>query len=63
MLKQGYLATNSVYVCIEHTDQVVNAYFEKLDSIFSIIMDCENGRDVDKLLEGPVCHAGFKRLN
>jgi glutamate-1-semialdehyde aminotransferase len=63
MLKQGYLATNSVYVCIEHTDQVVNAYFEKLDSVFSIIMDCENGRDVDKLLEGPVCHAGFKRLN
>jgi len=63
MLKQGYLATNSVYVCIEHTDQVVNTYFEKLDSVFSIIMDCENGQDVDRLLEGPVCHAGFKRLN
>ena len=63
MLKQGYLATNSVYVCIEHTDQVVNAYFEKLGSIFSIIMDCENGQNVDDLLKGPVCHAGFKRLN
>ena len=63
MLKQGYLATNSVYVCIEHIDQVVNAYFEKLDSVFSIIMDCENGQDVDRLLEGPVCHVGFKRLN
>jgi glutamate-1-semialdehyde 2,1-aminomutase len=63
MLKQRYLAANSVYVCIEHTDKVVDAYFEKIDSVFSIIMDCENGRNVDKLLEGPVCHAGFKRLN
>ncbi|MBL7105580.1 MAG: aminotransferase class III-fold pyridoxal phosphate-dependent enzyme [Bacteroidales bacterium] len=63
MLKNGYLAANSVYVSTEHTEQVVDAYFEKFDPVFSTIADCENGRNVDELLEGPVCHAGFKRLN
>ena len=63
MLKKGFLAANLVYVCTEHTEQVVDAYFKALDSVFSPIEDCENGGNVDDLLEGPVCHAGFKRLN
>jgi len=63
MLKKGFLAANSVYVCTEHTEQVVDAYFERLDPVFSTIADCESGVNVDELLEGPVCHAGFKRLN
>lgn len=63
MLKKQYLASNSVYVCIDHTEKVVNEYFELLDPIFSIIKECEEGRNIDGLLDGPVCHAGFKRLN
>jgi glutamate-1-semialdehyde 2,1-aminomutase len=63
MLKKGFLSANSVYVCTEHTENVVNAYFEQLEPVFSTISDCEDGRNVDDLLEGPVCHAGFKRLN
>ena len=63
MLKKGYLAANSVYVCTEHTEQVLNDYFEALSPVFSTIADCENGQNVDDLLEGPVCHSGFKRLN
>jgi glutamate-1-semialdehyde 2,1-aminomutase len=63
MLKKGYLAATSVYVCTEHTPEVVDAYFEELDPIFGLISECESGRSIDDLLEGPVCHAGFKRLN
>ncbi len=63
MLKKGFLATNSVYVCTEHTPAVVDQYFEALDPIFGLIKECESGRSVDDLLDGPVCHAGFKRLN
>jgi glutamate-1-semialdehyde 2,1-aminomutase len=63
MLKNGYLAGNSVYVCTEHTFEIINAYFEALDSVFALIKECEEGRDVFSLLEGPVCHGGFKRLN
>jgi len=63
MLKKGYLAANLIYVCTEHTPEVVDAYFDELDPIFALIAECESGRSVDDLLEGPVCHAGFKRLN
>ena len=63
MLKKGLLAANSVYVCTEHTEKIVDGYFEKLDPVFSTIADCENGRNLDELLDGQVCHAGFERLN
>jgi glutamate-1-semialdehyde 2,1-aminomutase len=63
MLAKGYLASTSVYTCIDHTPDVLDAYFESLDPIFGLIKDCEQGRDVAELLKGPVCHAGFKRLN
>ena len=63
MLAKGYLAGTSVYVCTEHVPEIVSGYFEALDSIFSLIKECEEGRDVMTLLKGPVCHSGFKRLN
>ncbi len=63
MLKEGYLAANSIYVCTEHTQEIVDGYFEVLDPLFKIIKDCENGLDINTILEGPTCHSGFKRLN
>lgn len=63
MLKAGYLAANLVYVCTKHTPEVVDKYFDAIDPIFGVIGDCERGAvDIDGLLQGPVCHAGFKRL-
>ena len=63
MLKNGFLASNLIYSCIEHNSNVLDQYFDRLESIFSIIKDCEEGRDIDILLEGPICHTGFRRLN
>ncbi len=63
MLSKGYLASNAVYVCTEHTKPIVDAYLHELDLIFALIKECEEGRSVEKLLKGPVCHGGFKRLN
>jgi glutamate-1-semialdehyde 2,1-aminomutase len=63
MLKRGYLAGTSVYVCTEHTRDVLDGFFDALDPIFGLISECEQGRDVMSLLNGPVCHGGFKRLN
>jgi len=63
MLKKGYLASTSVYVCTAHTPEIVDSYFEALDPILGLISQCEDGYDVMSLLNGPVCHAGFKRLN
>lgn len=63
MLKKEYLAANSVYVCTSHTAEVVEGYFEALYPVFNMIAECESGGDIDALLQGPVCHSGFKRLN
>jgi glutamate-1-semialdehyde 2,1-aminomutase len=63
MLAKGYLAGTSVYVCTDHTSEVVDHFFEVLDPVFALIKECEDGRDVMSLLKGPVCHGGFKRLN
>lgn len=63
MLKKGFLAATAVYVCTEHTPEVVDRYFDALDPLFGLIAECEAGRSVDELLEGPVCHSGFTRLN
>ena len=54
MLRKGYLAANSVYVCMDHTEQVVDEYFEKLDPIFLKIKECDNGINIYDLLEDPV---------
>jgi glutamate-1-semialdehyde 2,1-aminomutase len=63
MLAKGYLAGNSVYVCTEHTPEIVDGFFAALDPVFALIKECDEGRDVMSLLKGPVCHGGFKRLN
>lgn len=63
MLGKGYLASNLIFSSLAHTPEIVDGYFEALDPIFATIKQCEEGRDVMSLLEGPMCHAGFKRLN
>lgn len=64
MLKRGFLASNSVYVSMAHTEPILEKYFGELEGVFQVIADCEKGeKNVSELLEGPVCHAGFKRLN
>jgi glutamate-1-semialdehyde 2,1-aminomutase len=63
MLKKGFLATTAVYACTEHTQELIDQYFEALDPVFALIKECEESRSINDLLEGPVCHSGFKRLN
>jgi glutamate-1-semialdehyde 2,1-aminomutase len=63
MLTAGYLASTSLYASIEHTPNRIDRYIDSLSPIFGLISDCENGRDVFSLLNGPTCHGGFKRLN
>lgn len=63
MLKKGYLAATAVYVCTAHTPEIIKTYLENLKPLFQTIKECEEGRDVMQLLEGPIAHSGFKRLN
>lgn len=64
MLKKGYLASTNFYACTEHNEDNINEYAENLSEVYKMIHKCENGQEnIDDLLQGPVCHSGFKRLN
>lgn len=64
MLKKGWLAGNSLYCSLAHTEDLVDGYFDALAPVWAEIAACEAGRrDPGDLLDGPVAHSGFRRLN
>jgi glutamate-1-semialdehyde 2,1-aminomutase len=63
MLKHNYLASNSVYVSTAHKNHHLRDYLVILDKIFKEIKKCEEGFDITKLLDGPICESSFKRIN
>jgi len=64
MLKKGFLASTIFYACTEHTDDKFELYLNALNEVFATIAKCESGNErIETLLEGPIAHSGFKRLN
>jgi glutamate-1-semialdehyde aminotransferase len=64
MLKKGFLASTLFYASVAHKTEYIKLYGEALNDVFKDISKCENEiLNIDNLLEGPVCHSGFKRLN
>jgi glutamate-1-semialdehyde aminotransferase len=64
MLKKGFLASTLFYASIAHSDEYFDRYFNALNDVFKVIYKCEMGElNIYSLLEGPVCHSGFQRLN
>ena len=64
MLKKNILGSTHFYACTEHNDSHFKIYFEALDEIFELISKCEFDQlNIMDLLESPICHSGFKRLN
>jgi glutamate-1-semialdehyde 2,1-aminomutase len=64
MLKKGFLASTNFYASTAHTQEHLDSYFEALDEIYQTIYKCESEElNIDDLLDGPICHSGFKRLN
>jgi glutamate-1-semialdehyde aminotransferase len=63
MLDRGYLATNAFYCSFAHTEDMVQKYLETVEEVFVLIKKSINENTSEKLLKGPVCQSGFKRLN
>jgi glutamate-1-semialdehyde aminotransferase len=64
MLKKDFLATTAFYSCIKHDQIILDTYQNHLAPIFHKINQHINGNcDLNKLLNGPICHSGMKRLN
>jgi len=62
MLERGYLATNAFYSSYAHQVDHVDSYLEEVKRAFEIIAKATEKNEVEKLLKGPVAHAGFYRL-
>jgi len=63
MLKQNYLCSTAVYISTAHNRKILKDYIKKIDKVFLKIKECEDGKSIKKLLDGPVCRSQFKRLN
>lgn len=64
MLKKKFLATNTIYPCIKHSDNLIDIYFDNLEKVIKIICDCENGKqDIKKLLKSDISAKDFYRYN
>ena len=64
MLKEGFLASNSVYLSVYHERKILDSYLDKLNDLFKIIKKCENKeKDIKDLLSFPISKKPFKRLN
>lgn len=64
MLKKGFLASTNFYASTAHNQSYLEQYFNELDGVYGLISECEKGnKKIEDLLEGPICHGGFSRLN
>jgi glutamate-1-semialdehyde 2,1-aminomutase len=64
MLKKGFLASTNFYASTAHNQSYLEQYFNELDTVYGLISECEKGnKKIEDLLEGPICHGGFSRLN
>ncbi|MFV8392988.1 aminotransferase class III-fold pyridoxal phosphate-dependent enzyme [Flavobacterium sp. LB2P6] len=64
MLKKGFLASTNFYASTAHNDENLDLYFNALEDVYKSISECNKGElKIENLLEGPICHGGFKRLN
>jgi len=63
MLKKGFLSSNVIYVSVAHTEKIIDMYFKNLEKIFKKIQKIEKSGDINSLLDGDICEAGFSRLN
>ena len=62
MLREGFLATTTLYASIADTPTILERYFATLGEVFAKISSLgPNG--VLEELDGPVAHSGFRRLN
>lgn len=63
MLKKGYLASTVLYTSVGHTKESVEKYLYACKQVFEQIAKLIVEQNTKDILEGPVSHSGFKRLN
>ena len=62
MLDRGFLASNVIYVSYAHEKQIIDKYLTAVEDVLKTIAKAIKEGSLKRLLRGPVCHGGFKRL-
>lgn len=62
MLKRGVLAGGYVNMTYATEEKHIKQYIKAVNKVFAILRKAIEEKKIDKLLEGPVAHSGFKRL-
>jgi glutamate-1-semialdehyde 2,1-aminomutase len=62
MLKKGFLTTTAFYPCYKHDNSHLDSYAHALEEVFQKIKKAIENNNVESMLNGPICHDGFKRL-
>ena len=63
LLKDSILASNVIYFSTKHSQTMIDKYMISLERVFKLIAECENGRNIDQLLETKISQNFFQRLN
>lgn len=63
MLKRGVLASNVIYVSLAHSKEKRHIFVKAFTDVISLLKRALAENNIESLLEGPVCHSGFERLN
>jgi len=63
MLKKDILATGAVYVSLAFEKKDIQDYLKAADEVFAFLSEAIAQNKVEKMLEGPVAHSDFQRLN
>lgn len=62
MLKRGVLASGGFYVSFAMKEKHVKKYIKYANEVFGFLKKAIENKKVEKLLMGPIAHAGFTRL-
>jgi len=60
MLKEGFLATTGYYASFAHKENDIKEYLKVVDKVFEKIS--KNFDNISNLVNGEICHSGFRRL-
>lgn len=62
MLENNILATNAIYISIEHKLKYIRKYLNILEKVFFIISSKKSNEDIRKLIHGKICKSDFRSI-
>ena len=63
MMKKGFIATDSMYICIKHDDETLQKYYNAFEQVLYEIKDVIGDEDKFDTYDIKEAYKGFQRLN